>query len=616
MSSSSKKHRKANYKKLLKYPLFYWRGWVFILIVTLLSTAFSLLQPLPMKVLVDHVFGQKPVAEGIGQVLEWIPWTGSDRGLLFWVAIAGLIIFAFDSALDIILTFSWIRVGQQMVYDLMRDIFAFVQRRSLLFHSRNSVGDLMSRITGDSWCIHTLTGTLLFAPGRALVTTIAMVVIMSSINFELTLLSLAVAPLMTGVSLFFGKQIREVSRQKRESESRIQSHVQQTLSGMIVVQAFAQEEREHYRFREFASAVIGAQKRSTLTGSVYSLMSGGISALGTGAILYFGAYYVINGRLTVGSLLVFISYLNTLQEQFKAFTGVYSSMQSARASVDRVMEVLDVEQEVECRSGATALTSVQGRIRFESVSFGYETDRLILRDVSFETLPGQTVAIVGATGAGKSTLVSLVPRFFDPSEGTVSIDDRDVRDIELKSLRSQVGIVLQEPFLFPLSIAENIAYGRPEAAREEIEAAAQAANAAQFIEQLSEGYDTVIGERGATLSGGERQRLSIARALLKDAPILILDEPTSALDAQTENLLLEALECLMKGRTTFIIAHRLSTIRKADRIIVLENGRIAETGTHKQLLANEGLYSSLYEIQFGQPRQIISSEQQNVNEVA
>jgi ATP-binding cassette subfamily B protein/subfamily B ATP-binding cassette protein MsbA len=421
---------------------------------------------------------------------------------------------------------------------------------------------------------------------------------------------------MTGVSLFFGKQIREVSRQKRESESRIQSHVQQTLSGMIVVQAFAQEEREHYRFREFASAVIGAQKRSTLTGSVYSLMSGGISALGTGAILYFGAYYVINGRLTVGSLLVFISYLNTLQEQFKAFTGVYSSMQSARASVDRVMEVLDVEQEVECRSGATALTSVQGRIRFESVSFGYETDRLILRDVSFETLPGQTVAIVGATGAGKSTLVSLVPRFFDPSEGTVSIDDRDVRDIELKSLRSQVGIVLQEPFLFPLSIAENIAYGRPEAAREEIEAAAQAANAAQFIEQLSEGYDTVIGERGATLSGGERQRISIARALLKDAPILILDEPTSALDAQTENLLLEALECLMKGRTTFIIAHRLSTIRKADRIIVLENGRIAETGTHKQLLANEGLYSSLYEIQFGQPRQIISSEQQNVNEVA
>jgi ATP-binding cassette subfamily B protein/subfamily B ATP-binding cassette protein MsbA len=535
---------------------------------------------------------------------------------LFWVAVAGLIIFVFNSALDIILTFSWIRVGQQMVYDLMRDIFAFVQRRSLIFHNRNSVGDLMSRITADSWCIHSITDTLLFAPGHALITTIAMVIVMSSINFELTLLSLAVAPLMTGISLFFGKRIRAVSRQKRESESRIQSHVQQTLSGMIVVQAFAQEEREHYRFREFASAVIGAQKRSTLTGSVYNLMSGGISSLGTAAILYFGAYYVINGRLTVGSLLVFISYLGTLQGQLKAFTGIYSSLQSAGASVDRVMEVLDTEQEVESPPGAHPLASVQGHIRFENVSFGYEINRLILHDVSFETLPGQTIAIVGPTGAGKSTLVSLIPRFFDPRQGRVTIDGKDVRQIELKSLRSQVGIVLQEPFLFPVSIAENIAYGRPNANREEIEAAALDANAHQFIERLPEGYDTIIGERGATLSGGERQRLSIARALLKDAPILILDEPTSALDAQTENLLLEALERLMKGRTTFIIAHRLSTIRKADRIIVLESGRIVETGNHKQLLANEGLYSSLHQIQFGQPLQIISSEQQNVNEVA
>lgn len=611
-----KKSWKDRYKRLLKYPIFYWRGWVFILIVTLFSTAFNLLQPLPMKVLVDHVFGQQPVTEGLAPILGWLPLTGSDKGLLFWVTVAGLVIFAFNSALDIILTFSWIRVGQKMVYDLTCDIFSHIQRRSLLFHNRNSIGDLMSRVTGDSWCIHTITDTLLFAPGHALITTIAMIIVMSSINFELTLLSVAVAPLMTGVSLFFGKRIREVSRQKRESESRIQSHVQQTLSGMIVVQAFAQEEREHYRFREFASAVIVAQKRSTLTGSVYNLMSGGISSLGTGAILYFGAYQVINGGLTVGSLLVFISYLGTLQGQLKAFTGIYSSLQSAGASVDRVMEVLDTEQEVESRVGATALTSVQGHIRFDNVSFGYETDRLILDDISFETFPGQTVAIVGATGAGKSTLVSLIPRFFDPWQGTVLIDGRDVREVELKSLRSQVGIVLQEPFLFPLTIAENIAYGRPEAKREEIEAAARAANADKFIERLPEGYDTIIGERGATLSGGERQRISIARALLKNAPILILDEPTSALDAQTEALLLEALERLMKGRTTFIIAHRLSTIRKADRIIVLENGRIVEQGTHTELLNNKGLYSSLYQIQFGQPQQVISSEQQNVTEVA
>ncbi len=604
MSSTSKKHWKASYKKLLKYPLFYWRGWVFILIVTLLSTAFNLLQPLPMKVLVDHVFGQKPVTEGLAQILAWIPWTGNDRGLLFWVAVAGLIIFVFNSALDIILTFSWIRVGQQMVYDLMRDIFAFVQRRSLLFHTRNSVGDLMSRITADSWCINTITHTLLFAPGHALFTVIAMVIVMYQINTELTLLSLIVTPLMTGASVFFGKRIRRVSHQKRESESRVQSHVQQTLSGMIVVQAFGQEEREQNRFREFTRAVIGAQKRSTLTESIYNLFSDGISSIGTAVILYLGARQVINERMTIGSLLVFISYLGTLQGQLKSFTGIYSTLQAAGASVDRVMEVLDTKGEVENRVGARSLSAVEGHIRFENVSFGYETNRPILHDICFEAHAGETIAIVGATGAGKSTLVSLVPRFFDPLQGTVTIDGEDVRDVELKSLRAQVGIVLQEPFLFPFSIAENIAYGRPDAARQEIEAAARDANAHQFIERLLKGYDTVIGERGATLSGGERQRLSIARALLKDAPILILDEPTSALDAQTEELLLEALERLMKGRTTFIIAHRLSTIRRADRIIVLEDGRIVESGSHDELLANERLYASLYQIQFGEQKVI------------
>src|SRR5688572_12980411 len=307
MDFSSKKHWGNGYKKLLKYPISYWQGWVFILIITLLSTAFSLLQPLPMKILVDHVFDQKPVSEALALVLNWIPWSASTRGLLFWVAVAGLLIFAINSALDIILTFSWIRVGQRMVYDLMRDIFAYVQRRSLIFHTKNSVGDLMSRITGDSWCIHTITDTLLFTPGHALVTTIAMVAVMSQINLKLTLMSLAVAPLMTVVSLFFGKRIREVSRHKRESESRIQSHVQQTLSGIVVIKAFAQEEREHHRFKEFAEEVIGAQKRTTLVGSFYNLLSGGFNSIGNGIILFFGAHYVISGKLTIGSLLVFLS---------------------------------------------------------------------------------------------------------------------------------------------------------------------------------------------------------------------------------------------------------------------------------------------------------------------
>jgi ATP-binding cassette, subfamily B, bacterial len=586
------------YQRLLQYPLSYWKGWLFIFIITLLSTAFSLLQPLPMKVLVDHVFEQKPVTDVLAKILNWIPWSQTPKGLLVWVALAGLLIFVINSVLDVILTFSWIRVGQKMVYDLMSDLFSHIQRLSLLFHTKNSVGDLMSRVTGDSWAIHTVTDSLLFAPGHAILMTIAMIAVMLQINVQLTLVSLAVAPLMTISSLFFGKRIRKASSQKRESESRIQSHVQQTLSGMIVVQAFGQEEREHSRFREFAHAVIGAQKRTTLTGSFYNLFAGGFNTFGTAVILYLGANYVISGQLTTGNLLVFIAYLGTLQGQLKTFSGLYSTLQSAGASVDRILEIINTEREVEDNANSLEIETVKGDVRFEDVSFGYETDHLILKDISFEVFSGQTIAIVGPTGAGKSTLVSLIPRFFDSWKGRVLIDGRDVRQIKLKSLRNQVGIVLQEPFLFPLTIAENIAYGKPTASIEEIKEAAKLANAHQFIEKLSEGYDTIIGERGATLSGGERQRLSIARALLKNAPVLILDEPTSALDAQTEELLLEALERLMKGRTTFIIAHRLSTVRKADQILVIDNGRIVEHGSHEQLLSNKGLYYRFHRIQF------------------
>ena len=534
-------------------------------------------QPWPMKLAVDQVLNRLPLPETLRQLFGAIGVTPTPTVLLVVATLGGLLLFALNSLVETNLVKHWTVAGRRMVYDLSDDLFARLQRRSLLAYSRSPVGDAMSRVTEDSWCVYRVMDTLFFGPAQALLTMGLMVLLMAQLNTTLTLIAVATAPLMVAASLFAGRPMRAAARLRREIESRMQSHIQQTLTGLPVVQAFAQEDRESARFEHFADAAIRVQQYSTLLGSFNSLSAGLVTALGSGVILWLGARHVLAGQLSIGGLLVFVVYLNALQAQMKSLAGVHAALRLVQASADRVLEVLEAAPDLPEKAGAVALPAVRGLVRFEAVVFGYEPDRPVLRGLTLETQPGQIIAITGASGAGKSTLVNLIPRFFDPWAGRVLVDGTDVRDVPLRSLREQVGIVLQEPFLFPLSVAENIAYARPQASRAEIETAARAANAHDFITQLPQGYDTILGERGGTLSGGERQRLSIARALLKNAPILILDEPTSALDAATESQVLEALERLMAGRTVFLIAHRPSTVQRADRVVVLKDGTITES---------------------------------------
>ena len=591
------------YRKLFAYAKRQRRTFLLIFVLTVTASALLAAQPWPMILLVDHVLKGAPWPSFLQNAFQRFSLEPSPAVLLPLLVLGGLILFVLSSLLEALLAWSWTRAGRRMVYDLAEDLFARLQRRSLIFHSRHSVGDIMSRITVDSWCVYQVVDALFFTPAHALLAMAGMIFLMSQLDVTLTIIALVTAPFMVSASFLVTRPLRAAAKMKRDVESRIASHIQQTLTGIPVVQAFAQEERESQRLQKYADAAIQAQQRSTLIGSINSLSSGLVTTLGTGVILWFGARHVLAGTLMIGGLLGFLFYLNSLQTQMKTFANIHTTLQGINASVDRVLEVLEAVPEVVEKPGAPALPPVRGLVQFDRVVFGYERGRPVLRGLLLEVKPGQSLALVGSTGAGKTTLVNLIPRLIDPWEGRVLVDGHDIRDVQIKSLRNQVAFVLQDSFLFPFSVADNIAYGRPEAKRSEIQAAAKAANAHQFIERLPQGYDTVIGERGATVSGGERQRLAIARALLKNAPILILDEPTSALDAETERLIMEALDRLMEGRTTFIVAHRLSTVRRADRIAVLQNGQITETGTHEELLAHGNVYAGLHRLQFDMKRQ-------------
>jgi ATP-binding cassette, subfamily B, bacterial len=575
--------------RLLRYVRRHLRSLAVVISTMLANIGLELLKPWPLALVVDNILGDSPIPDA----LKILPGAGSERGLLVWVAAGTVLIFLLGTATHMLYTYYSLQLGQRMTFSLAADLFAHLQRMSLLFHRRRTVGDMLARVTGDSYCVSTLVSDALVPAIQALVTLIAMFVVMWLLQPTLTVLALGVTPFFVLVIKRLGPAIKARTREQRDLEGSMMSVVEQTLSAMPAVQAFTREEVEERRFRAYADRTVVAYVRATLAGLWFELFAGLVTTVGTAAVIYVGAVLALQGELSAGTIIVFLGYLSSLYDPLDSITQATPIVQGAAAEADRVMEVLETEPEIRDRPHAQP-AHVRGAIRYEGVSFGYEPGRPVLRDIDLEARGGEVVAIVGPTGAGKTTLMNLLVRFYDPWEGRILMGGRDLRQLRLKSLRQQVALVLQDPFIFPISIAENIAYGRPGCRREAIESAARAARADDFIRALPEGYDTVPGEKGATLSGGEKQRLSIARAFLKDAPVLVLDEPTSALDAETEAHLVDALERLMEGRITFVIAHRLSTIRRATTIVVLDGGRIVERGGHDELVEAGGLYARLH----------------------
>jgi ATP-binding cassette subfamily B protein len=584
-----------NFKRLFRYAWPERRSLLLIFPLTLLSAACATLQPWPIKLLFDHVLGNAPFPHALERVLQAASPDDPHEALAIFIALSVVILFVLESVLSAVTIWIWTTAGRRTTLRLAQELFARLQQRSLLFHTRSHVGELITKVLGDSGCISAMVERLVMAPLLALLTMSTMILIMAQYDLSLAMLALTLPPAIFLGSFILGKPLRAVAKLRRELEGRVQSFLQQTLAGIPVVQAFVQEDRAHNRFKELSDAQIRTAKRGALLHSFNGLSSGTLSVIARAIVIWVGARHVLDGQLSIGSGALFLVYFGVLFSKAKALGDFYPALQSLRVQAREVLHVLNTPPEITGKLRAASI-AIRGIVRFEHVTAGYETECPVLKNVSFEACPGETIAIVSATGGGKTTLVNLIPRLADPWEGRILIDGHDVRDLALRNLRDQVAIVFQDPFLSSLTVAENIAAARPGASQNEIEAAARTAMADDFIMALPEGYNTLIGERGATLSGGMRQRLAIARALIKRAPILILDEPTSALDAETERDLVRALQPLIHGRTTFVVAHRLSTIMHADRILVLEEGGLVESGSHRELLRRGGRYARFHQI--------------------
>lgn len=568
------------YLRILSYIKPYMHRLIFAMFCTIMAAAGNLYIPWIIKDMIDEVLADKN-----GTMLNWIA-----ASIIAIFVVRGLFWYGQNYLMSY--------VGQSVIIDIRAAVFKKLQRLSVSFYDKNKTGTIMSYVTNDVNALQSamVENTIeMITEGFIL---IGSVVAMIYLDWRLTLFTVCTFPVVLWFMEFFGKKIRKTGGRIQECTADITSVLQESVASARVIKSFVREDYEVDRFdienrANFRANMKNAQLMATLT-PVVEL----VAAIGVTMIIWYGGNNVINGTITAGSLVAFLTYAVNISNPIKRLTRVIGNIQKALAAAQRVFMIIDMPEEIAESRDAKQLPEVSGKVEFQNVSFAYDDKGNVITDLSFSVKPGEVIAIVGPSGAGKSTIANLLPRFYDVNKGDIKIDGHSVREVTLDSLREQVGIVPQETMLFNGSVYNNILYGRLDATKEEIEAAAKAANAHDFIMQLTDGYETKLGDRGVNLSGGQRQRIAIARAILKNPRILILDEATSALDTESERVVQEALDRLMVGRTSFVIAHRLSTVKNADKILVLEKGNLVESGTHDELLALDGLYAHLYKIQY------------------